>query len=392
MLTSNAPAPTAAYLHIPFCRRRCFYCDFPISVLGNKTDINNSVMIQEYGKVLCQEIRLMASSPVPVKTVFFGGGTPSLLPVTVLDQILTTLDQKIGIAKEAEISMEIDPDTFTLDQLKGYQNLGVNRISLGAQAFQDDLLKICGRWHQVDDIFKSVEMINRLGIVNFSLDLISGLPHQTLFHWEESLKKAIALSPSHLSCYDLVLESVTAFAKHYQSGQSPLPNDEITAQMYRLASQLLQDDGYTHYEISNYSQPGFQCLHNRVYWENKPFYGFGMGATSYTNLQRFKRPHTRQSYAEWVEKGAILDVTPLSEDDILLETLMLGLRLQEGIKLSQIDTRFGQNTAIKLLEIVKPYLQQGWVVLTPSNTLRLTDPEGFLFSNVVLTALFEKLS
>ncbi len=395
----NISLPTAVYIHIPFCRRRCFYCDFPIAVLGGKTDINTSTMIKDYVEILCQEIRLTSPSSTPLKTLFFGGGTPSLLPVKALDKILETLEKTFEIDKNAEISMEIDPATFTFEQLKGYDHLGVNRFSLGAQAFQDELLKMCGRWHQAHDIFAAVDTLHQLNITNFSLDLISGLPHQTLSHWEDSLKQAIALSPVHLSCYDLVLEPVTVFGKQYQPGNTPLPDDDTTADMYRLASQILQEAGYEHYEISNYAKPSYQCRHNRIYWQNKPFYGFGMGATSYINGSRFKRPHTRQSYAEWVQNQSVIDTPPLTSTDFLLETLMLGLRLKEGIALTKIKEQFGENMPKKILEILKPYIEQKWVIMTPdklnfneSSHIALTRPEGFLFSNVVLTALFEKLS
>ncbi|MGK7931302.1 MAG: radical SAM family heme chaperone HemW [Microcystaceae cyanobacterium] len=384
--------PIAAYIHIPFCRRRCFYCDFPIAVLGNKTDINHSSMIKEYVNVLCQEIKLYSSANIPLQTLFFGGGTPSLLPVKQLEKILKAINDAFGIEKNAEISMEIDPATFNLEQLKGYYQLGVNRFSLGAQAFQDDLLNVCGRWHKVKDIFIAVDLLNQLNITNFSLDLISGLPHQTLQQWEQSLKEAIALSPVHLSCYDLVLEPVTAFGKQYQPGLSPLPDDDTTANFYRLASQFLRDTGYEHYEISNYSQPKYQCQHNRVYWQNKPFYGFGMGATSYLNNIRFKRPHTRASYAKWVRNGSLIEHPPLTKTDRLLETLMLGLRLKEGVNLGKIEDDFGEIMVKKIINTLKPYIKQGWVTLSPLNTIALRDPEGFLFSNVVLTALFEVLS
>lgn len=384
--------PTAAYIHIPFCHRRCFYCDFPISVIGNKIGDNIVQRMENYVNFLCREIKSHKNDKILLKTLFFGGGTPSLLPVNLLEKILKTIEKQLGIDPNAEISMEIDPATFTLDQLKGYQALGINRFSLGAQAFQDNLLQTSGRWHQVKDILIAVELFHQVGIVNFSLDLISGLPHQTLTQWEDSLQKAIALSPAHLSCYDLVLEPVTAFGKQYQPGLSPLPDDDTTAMMYRLASQRLQDAGYHHYEISNYSQPAYQCQHNRVYWENKPFYGFGMGATSYLSQIRFKRPHTRQSYLEWVQQGSIIDASPLTETDHLLETLMLGLRLKEGIKLSQIAEKFGDDRVNQIISILNPYLKQGWVTFTPVNIISLTDPEGFLFSNVVLTALFERLS
>jgi putative oxygen-independent coproporphyrinogen III oxidase len=401
--------PYSAYIHIPFCRRRCYYCDFPISVLGNKTNIDTSVAIAEYVEVLCQEIAVAPQFGQSLKTVFFGGGTPSLLNVKNLDRILETLSQRIGIASDAEISIEIDPGTFALEQLKGYLQAGVNRVSLGVQAFQDELLKHCGRSHSVSDIFMAIDLIRQAGLNNFSIDLISGLPHQTLQQWEDSLKDAIAIAPAHLSCYDLVLEPVTAFGKQYQPGETPLPTDDTTAQMYRLAQQMLTETGYQHYEISNYAKGGYQCRHNRVYWENRAYYGFGMGAASYVSNQRFTRPRTRVEYAAWVqqlkENEGKIDYPETSASDRLLETLMLGLRLSEGVNLSQLRDRFGEQVLKKIWTCLQPYTSQGWIewIAKGETTIqdtqdcfrfqqvRLTDPEGFLFSNTVLSTLFEQL-
>nr|WP_202950232.1 radical SAM family heme chaperone HemW [Gloeocapsa sp. PCC 73106] len=378
--------PQSAYLHIPFCRRRCYYCDFPISVLGVKTQPETSGMIRDYVKAICQEISY--SSGKPVNTVFFGGGTPSLLPVKDLETILIAIDNTLGIAKNAEISLEVDPGTFNLSQLQSYQGLGVNRLSLGVQAFQEQLLQSCGRSHNLEDVWQAIALIQQVDSFNFSLDLISGLPNQSLVDWEESLTKAIAVAPNHLSCYDLVLEPVTAFGRIYQPGEQPLPTDIATADMYRLAQQLLTDAGYEHYEISNYAQPGYQCRHNRVYWENRPYYAFGMGAASYTTGTRFTRPRTRVEYYNWVQAGCPISSDPVSPEDIVLETLMLGLRLTEGIYLSQ----FPQSTQAVIIQAVSPYLAQDWVELTLDGRLRLKDPEGLLFSNTVLATLFDKLS
>ncbi len=401
----------SAYIHIPFCRRRCYYCDFPISVIGDKTDIYQSSSISEYVEVLCQEITATPPQNKPLETVFFGGGTPSLLAPAYLEKILITLDKHLGIVSDAEISLEIDPGTFSFEQLKSYQSLGINRVSLGCQAFQDKFLESCGRFHRCHDIFKAVDWINKVNFKNFSLDLISGLPHQTLEDWKFSLETAIKISPTHLSCYDLVLEPVTAFGKRYQPGKNPLPTDETTATMYRFAQKLLTNAGYQHYEISNYAQPGYQCLHNRIYWENMPYYGFGMGAASYTNQQRFTRPRTRKDYYQWVnqlsQSGGLIDCPKLSKIDILLESLMLGLRLSDGINLSILAELFGAKTIEKLLFFLSSYYDRGWLKLIddqektinldqikdlPKNSrLALTDPEGFLFSNTVLATLFEKL-
>jgi len=412
---ANFGIPIAAYLHIPFCRRRCYYCDFPISVVGDRTQGDDSGAIAQYVTTLCQEILTTPaslSSGQPLQTVFFGGGTPSLLSVSQLEQILKTLDQQFGIASSAEISLEIDPGTFDLAQLQGYQAAGINRLSLGVQAFQPQLLQVCGRSHTVDDVYTAVEWIEQSGIANFSLDLISGLPHQTLEQWQESLQQAIALYPTHLSVYDLIVEPVTAFGRQYKPGTKPLPSDEMTAQMYRLADQVLSAAGYEHYEISNYAKPGYPCRHNRVYWENRAYYGFGMGAASYVQGQRFSRPRTRREYFQWVEeliknKGAIAcPQTPASE--LLLDTLMLGLRLAEGLRLTDLAQRFGEIAVNQILATLKPYFHQGWVELfdlekgclveptselhqlSSTLSLRLSKPDGFLFSNTVLTALFEQ--
>ena len=386
--------PVAAYIHIPFCRRRCYYCDFAISIVGDSPLKENSATVTDYVDCLCQEIKLTKPRPAPLKTVFFGGGTPSLLPVKKLEKILKTIRQCFGIAENAEISLEIDPGTFDLAQLQEYHAIGINRLSLGIQTFDDQLLKYCGRTHSLQDIFNAIDLIRQAGFQNFSIDLITGLPHQTLEHCQKSLNIAVDVNPPHLSCYDLVLESVTAFGKKYQPGQSPLPTDETTAQMYRLTQKILTDQGYQHYEISNYAKSGYQCLHNKVYWKNQPYYGFGMSAASYVEGKRFSRPRTRKSYYEWVEKGAVVDTVSLNNSDHLLETLMLGLRLSEGISLSMITHYFGAKTKEMIIGCLKPYIEQNLVIVEHNieHRLKLQDPNGFLLSNSILATLFEKLA
>ncbi len=384
---------TAAYIHIPFCRRRCYYCDFGISVIGDRDLTEDSTIVKDYIDHLCQEIRTTPESNTLLQTIFFGGGTPSLLPVKQLEQVIKTLEKQFGITPDAEISMEIDPNTFSREKLSGYLNCGVNRVSLGIQTFDEKLLEVCGRTHRVKDIFQAIENIKKLSIKNFSLDLITGLPYQTLAHCQTSLKTAIDINPAHLSCYDLVLEPVTAFGKQYESGKTPLPDDETTAAMYRLTQKILTNSGYEHYEISNYAKPGYQCQHNRVYWENKPYYGFGMSAASYVANKRYTRPRTRREYYNWIREGAIIDILETDKDDVLLESLMLGLRLTEGVDLSTISEQFGKNNLTKILDCLQQYQDQDWVLiekdLNNNQKLKLKDPEGFLFSNRILTSLFE---
>lgn len=390
--------PNAAYIHIPFCRRRCYYCDFPIAVVGDKLRGETSGAIAAYINILCREIIMTPSLGAELATVFFGGGTPSLLAVNQVEQILAALEQRFDLSAGAEISMEIDPGTFTLEQLQGYWAAGVNRVSLGAQAFQPELLAACGRSHTVEDIYTAVAIIQAAGFTNFNLDLISGLPAQTLAQWQSSLAAAVALAPTHLSIYDLTIEPVTAFGRRYQPGVSPLPTDETTATMYRLAAEMLRKAGYEHYEISNYARARYQCRHNRVYWQNQPYYGFGMGATSYTQQQRFTRPRKRQEYFEWVEalesKGG-LSTPQTTGVDLLLETLMVGLRLAEGISLEALASQFGEAVVQPILDCLAPHQAQGWVELPSSSPaerrVRLSDPEGFLFSNLILVDLWTAL-
>lgn len=394
--------PTAAYIHLPFCRRRCYYCDFPISVVGDNQGKSSLIMIEDYIAALIKDIQLTVAEKEPLHTIFFGGGTPSLLSPLQINQILKAIASHFEMVSNPEISLEIDPGTFNKDQLQGYLDIGINRFSLGVQTFDEQLLKVCGRSHTLQDILHSVEIISQLEVANFSLDLITGLPHQTIEHCQASLETAIATAPQHLSCYDLVLEPVTAFGKQYQPGKTPLPNDYDTAQMYRITRDLLTANGYEHYEISNYAKPNYQCQHNRVYWENKPYYGFGMGAASYVAGKRFNRPRTRREYYTWLETGAQVEVAEVSPTDYLLESLMLGLRLVEGIDLK----KYSQNILQKILASIEPYYGQKWIeiidedgkllnlkqddLINLASRLRLQDPDGFLFSNTILAALFEK--
>jgi len=386
--------PTAAYIHIPFCRRRCFYCDFPIYVVGNTMRGETSGSISQYVEVLCQEIAKTpthSKSSKSLETVFFGGGTPSLLSSEQLQRILEVLERKFGIDSSAEISMEIDPGTFDSSHLEGYTKAGVNRFSLGVQAFQEKLLQYAGRYHTVSDIFTAVDIIDQAGVVNFSIDLISGLPHQTLDIWEESLLSSIEIAPQHISIYDLTIEPGTAFGRYYKPGDRPLPTDETTVKMYRMAQDILTKAGYEHYEISNYAKPGYQCRHNRVYWENNSYYGFGMGAASNVMGKRFTRPRKTKEYYAWVNGGSIIDCEVTTPHEVLLETLMLGLRLAQGVNLQRLTQQFGEDKITEILQVLQPYCDRGWVQVIDGR-LQLHDPDGFLFSNVVLAELFEKLT
>jgi len=391
----NHPSPKSLYLHIPFCKRRCFYCDFAITTGGEK-------LKQQYVDVLCQEIALtVAQIPpiVPLQTIFFGGGTPSLLSVQQVAQILETIAKYFQLDSDVDISLEANPGTVTLESLRGYKNLGINRISLGAQAFQQELLDVCGRGHTVAEIYEAVDAINNAGFENFALDLISGLPNQSMQNWQDSLHKAIAIQPKHLSVYDLTIEEGTAFGKRYLAGDRPLPTEESTVAMYLAAHELLPTAGYAHYEISNYAKPDHQSRHNLTYWHNQPFYGMGMGATSYINRQRIDRPQKMRAYLDaisrWQTEGLGFAAPILSDQEELMDTLMQGLRLAEGLSLNVLQKNYGIDLCDRAIQCLEKYVERGWVKFVDSqiNTqIFLTDPDGWLFSDEVIGDLYETLS
>lgn len=351
-------------------------------------------MIQRYVEILRSEILATPPGDRPLETIFFGGGTPSLLSVPQLAKLIDTVDRRFGLADDAELSIEMDPGTFDLAKLRGFLDAGITRISFGAQAFQDELLAVCGRSHSVADIYAAYDLLERAGVENVSFDLISGLPHQTPQQWQDSLDRAIALRPAHLSLYDLIVEPKTVFSRRYDADAAPLPDGDTAAQLYRTAQQQLTAAGYDHYEISNYARPGLACRHNQTYWYNRPYFGFGMGATSYTSGRRLARPRTRAEYADWVRDyirhGGSFDAPTVSEADFVLETLMLRLRLAAGISHEELRQNLSGETRDRLERAIAPDVQSGWVVRDEAG-IRLSDPEGFLFSNTVLAQLFETL-
>lgn len=400
--------PTAAYIHIPFCRQRCFYCDFPIAVTGFQS-LTLDGWVGEYVEAVCREIAGQQHQGQPLQTVFFGGGTPSLLPIAGLEKILLAVDQYLGIAPDAEISIEIDPGTFDQVQLQGYKNLGINRFSLGVQAFQDNLLALCGRHHRRRDIDQALMAIAKENIKNWSLDLITGLPEQTAADWHSSLALALTAGPKHISCYDLVLEPQTVFDKWEQRGKLAVLPPERSADFYRHGQEVLTQAGFYHYEISNYGRPGHQCRHNQIYWRNLPYYGLGMGATSYIDGKRFGRPRTRNGYYQWLEswlnQGCPIPGETVSPLENLLESLMLGLRLTAGVTWAQLPS-VNQTEKAKILATLTSFGDRHWLefygednqMLAPNQTTTetvqrfcFTDPEGILYSNQILSALFAAL-
>jgi putative oxygen-independent coproporphyrinogen III oxidase len=392
-------------------------------VVGDRKRGETSGAIAHYINNLLQEIHATpCANREPLQTIFFGGGTPSLLAVSQVEAVLAALQARFGIAPTAEISMEMDPATFELAHVQGYRAAGINRVSLGAQDFHDEILAACGRFHRRTDILSAVNTLQQANIDNFSLDLISGLPHQTLETWQDSLDQALALKPTHLSQYDLIIEPQTAFARYLTPGQAPLPSDRHTAQMYRMTQTALSASGYEHYEICNYAQPGYRAQHNMTYWKSEPHYGFGMGATSYINFQRIDRPRTQATYRQWltqfIAQGGQTDDPIISPAERVLEGIMVGLRMKEGISLGELYALYGEKGLVTMAGAILPWTgyanaphtqpsvsrdplvivespvtetKPAKQTLDPNSRIRLSDPEGFLMSNVVIVDAFNAL-
>ncbi|KAG6384974.1 hypothetical protein SASPL_153797 [Salvia splendens] len=413
--------PASAYVHLPFCRKRCHYCDFPIIALGSSSSHDDDPRISSYVDTLCREIiatKLPSiSSFPPLETVFLGGGTPSLVPPRLVSSVLDALSDKFGLCGDAEISMEMDPGTFNAATMRELMSFGVNRVSLGVQSFQAELLRSCGRAHGVDEIFEAVEIVKACGVENWSVDLISSLPHQTPAMWEESLQLTVAAGPTHVSVYDLQVEQDTKFGVLYTPGEFPLPSENQSADFYKMASAMLGNAGYEHYEISSYCKSGYRCKHNSTYWKNKPFYAFGLGSASHISGVRFSRPRRLKDYVNYVqdlENGAVDTRSDgiVENKDLAMDVTMLSLRTSDGLDLKSFREAFGDSILVSMLEVYRPYLKSGLVIcldeqrrdvaadeVVVSSSLNeklaylcLSDPDGFLLSNELIALAFGVIS
>ena len=383
-MMASSSQPRSAYVHIPFCHRRCFYCDFPVVPLGDRADGSTSGSVAEYLRWLEEEISSSPPGP-PLSTVYIGGGTPSLLSATQMAWLLNLLNNQFGLAPGAEITMELDPAAVCAERLKGYHAAGVNRISLGVQSFDDALLEAIGRRHRHQDIETAVALLNAEGLSRWSLDLISGLPRLTPTLWEATLDKALSLSPPHVSLYDLSIGEGTVFDRWLAQGRLWLPPETTTAAMLDRAAERLVAAGLRRYEISSYARPGHACRHNRVYWGGGHWWGFGMGATSSLAGRRLTRPRTRGGYQAWLHGPRDGAPPPTSAKERLEDLLITGLRRSEGVNRQQLAQQCP--VPLEALMILSPRLErdcaQG-LLCCEGPCLRLRQPDGFRLSNQVL--------
>ncbi len=400
MVYSKDMQPYSLYLHIPFCRHRCGYCDF-------NTYAGLEALVPAYVRALCGEIKAVAAAAgerLPVHTIFFGGGTPSLLPAADLAYILDCLAASADLITPVEISLEANPGTLSLNYLQEIRRLGINRLSLGAQSANPVELRLLERQHSYLDVIQAVAWARQAGFDNLNLDLIFGLPDQSLESWRRTLELALGLQPEHFSLYALTLEHGTPLERWARRGLILEPDPDLAADMYEWAAQRLADAGYEQYEISNWAARRlgelYVCRHNLQYWRGLPYLGLGAGAHGYAAGQRTVNALSPAAYIqrcssvlensvhryEFPQGPATQSVTPVDRQAEIGETMMMGLRLvEEGVSEAAFQQRFGQS----LRQVFKPQIDKlirlgllEWTVGAAGETLRLTR-RGRLLGNQV---------
>jgi oxygen-independent coproporphyrinogen III oxidase len=367
------------YIHIPFCKSRCSYCDFATDVYRN----NESV--ERYVNALCQEIENYALTNVQasansVETLYFGGGTPSLLAAKQLEKILNTLQKHFIFTEKIEFTLEMNPATVTLEKLQDFKSLGVNRASFGVQTFDDRALKILARGHDANDVYNTFRLLRQALFDNISFDLIGGLPNQTLGNWEDNLNRALELEAEHLSLYLLEICDGTPLAEQIRSQRQPLPDEELSAKMYEVMVEKVTNFGYEQYEISAFSKPQFQSKHNSKYWLCEPVVAFGVSAHSFDGKSRWANERDTNKYVSLIENGENTIVYD-EEIDLASEFIFLNLRLTKGLNLLEYEQKFKVNLQAKFAKDLDNLLEANLVEINKNN-LRLTK-KGMVYSNEV---------
>ncbi len=369
----------SVYVHIPFCKSKCHYCDFR-SFQNCGTDD-----VEEYMEDLNQEIafyRDLGQTHV-IDTLFIGGGTPSMVPSQAIAKVMKGLREILSFTEYPEISIEGNPDTLTYDKMAHYHDMGINRLSMGLQSDNQKLLNTLGRIHSPEDFLESLENARKIGFNNINGDLMFGLPGQSLETFQNTLQWTRKLDIPHISAYGLMINEETELARRIDQGILPKPDEDLEVDMYDFLREFLPKKGYQHYEISNFAKPGFQCRHNRTYWENREYLGLGLGAHSSMGEQRFFNAEDFESYHQKIQAGEkpLSGVEVLSKKERLKESLMLGLRLTEGIDINYLENRHGIKVELPILNKILEFKKQG-LLENHHNRLRLT-PNGFYLSNSV---------
>jgi len=372
---------TSIYVHIPFCLKRCIYCDFVSGIY----EAGNAAA---YIKALKREI-LTIPCGTSFSTLFIGGGTPTVLTADALRDLIAHIFDHLSFPDNYEATIEANPGTLDHEKLTVIREGGINRISIGVQSFNDDELMLLGRVHTRSIAEKAVHLAEDAGFRNIGIDLIYGIPQQSMASWKETLENATALRPQHIAAYELTVENDTALSAAYREGILQSPDDELTAEMYGHAIDHLSSAGYRHYEISNFSMPGYPCRHNLNYWDRGEYYGVGVAAHSFVKGGRFCNSGYLQNYLKTIsdKRSPVRVIEDIKEDKALSEALFLGLRKTEGIKVESFFKRYGVNILTQFQDELADMREQGLVEIENSEcsyetSLRLTR-RGLLLSNEV---------
>jgi len=372
--------PIGLYLHIPYCLHKCGYCDF------NSHNINEAEM-ESYVKALLSEMEQTAKGAKDrrINTIFFGGGTPTTLPFADLACILNACRQHFQVDPEAEITCEANPATIPQTDLEQLCEAGFNRLSIGVQSFDPDELKLLERVHSVDEIYLTVERARQAKFKNLSLDLMFGLPGQTIKKWLSNLNKAITLEPDHISAYNLTIEPDTVFYKQQSQGHLTMPPDDFQRELFEITIDTLTGSGYEHYEISNYAQPGKQSHHNLNYWVDGEYLGLGAGASSFFNGERCKNTNLPARYIAQVNETQTAVESRESPDrrQRMGEAVMLGLRLRGGVCLRTFQQRFDTSLRAEFGNAIEKLVEAGLIKINEDH-VALTDEGLFLADSVII--------
>lgn len=372
--------PTSAYVHIPFCTQICYYCDF------SKVFIKNQP-VDSYLEHLLEEFR--SYDIEKLSTLYIGGGTPTALSAPQLEVLLNGLTKNLDLSVLEELTIEANPGDLDADKIAVLKNSAVNRVSLGVQTFDDKMLKKIGRSHLEKDIYENIDRLKLAGFDNISIDLIYALPGQTMEQVKENVAKAIGLDIPHMSLYSLILENHTVFMNRMRRGKLPLPKEELEAEMFEYIIAELEGAGFEHYEISNFSKPGFESRHNLMYWDNAEYYGIGAGASGYVNGVRYKNHGPIRHYLSAVEEGnACITEDHLSQKEQMEEEMFLGLRKKSGVSMARFEEKFGQSFAGLYGEIVRDLVQQGLMQIEGDH-VRMTKRGLFLGDTVAERFILE---
>ena len=370
------------YVHIPFCASRCSYCDF-FSTL-RLADVGH-----DYVEAVIAEARLRMGElhDEPVKTLYLGGGTPSQLPIPLLERLVQGLRDTFGLSGLEEFTVEANPDDVTPEWCAALLPLGVNRVSMGVQTFEDDILRFIGRRHTARQAVEAVSRLRDVGINNISIDLIFGLPGQTVASWTDSVRQAIALKPQHISAYGLTYEEGTRLWRQRECGEVREVPEEQCLEMYRILVDELRSSGYEHYEISNFALPGYHARHNSSYWDSTPYLGLGAAAHSYDGRVRRYNPHDLQQYISAVMAGSVAcEQEELSQWERYDECVMLGLRTARGVNADRLRMVFGDAAWRYFVNEASRHIERGHLHVVDGNRYVLTR-DGIMLSDTVIRDL-----